>query len=520
MFARHPRFAGPEPRFWFQEFAAGEGRDLAWARMRPTLEGGDVLVLSAEVLVIGYSERTEKTTIERLAEALRREKSLVRKILVVAIPPQRATMHLDTVFTRISSGECLCYGPMILSGGAEEADVYEADLTSKEITWTTKDDLLSSLSALGIDLAPILCGGLDPIDQQREQWTDGANAFALAPGVILCYDRNERTAETLSRHGYTVVADDDLLLGTRDPGPPEARQARDSPVGARAVARPGRPALHDDAARARSGIERTFMFQKDLISIHDLSASDVAALFTLAAGMKARPRDFRATLSGKILAMIFEKSSTRTRVSFEAGMTQLGGAAQFLSARDIQIGRGEPIADTARVLSRYVDGIMARTFAHDTVVQLARHATIPVINGLTDLLHPCQALTDYFTMSEKFGSLAGLRLAYVGDGNNMAHSLMYGGPKCGVHVAVATPAGYEPDASVTGERARGRGGGGNDPPRDAFPGRGGGGRPRRLHRRVGIDGPGGRAAETRARTRAPGARSRGRAGGAPTTWTA
>jgi ornithine carbamoyltransferase len=190
------------------------------------------------------------------------------------------------------------------------------------------------------------------------------------------------------------------------------------------------------------------MFQKDLISIHDLSASDVAALFTLAAGMKAHPKDFRAALSGKILAMIFEKSSTRTRVSFEAGMTQLGGAAQFLSARDIQIGRGEPIADTARVLSRYVDGIMARTFAHDTVVQLARHATIPVINGLTDLLHPCQALTDYFTMSEKFGTLAGLRLAYVGDGNNMAHSLMYGGPKCGVHVAVATPAGYEPDASV------------------------------------------------------------------------
>ena len=191
------------------------------------------------------------------------------------------------------------------------------------------------------------------------------------------------------------------------------------------------------------------MFQKDLISIHDLAAPDVAALFTLAARMKARPKDFRTTLSGKILAMIFEKSSTRTRVSFEAGMTQLGGAAQFLSARDIQIGRGEPIADTARVLSRYVDGIMARTFAHDTVVQLARHATIPIINGLTDLLHPCQALTDYFTMSEKFGGLAGLRLAYVGDGNNMAHSLMFGGPKCGVHVAVATPPGYEPDASVT-----------------------------------------------------------------------
>ena len=241
VFARHPRFKGPEPTFWFQEFAAGEGRDLAWARMRPTLEGGDVLVLSPEVLVIGYSERTEKTTIERLAESLRREGSPVRRILVVAIPPQRATMHLDTVFTPISSGECLCYAPMILSGGAEEADVYEADLTARETTWTTKDDLLSALVALGIDLAPIPCGGLDPIDQQREQWTDGANAFALAPGVILCYDRNERTTEALARNGYAVVADDDLLLGRetldlRKPGKhaillsaPELSRARGGP---------------------------------------------------------------------------------------------------------------------------------------------------------------------------------------------------------------------------------------------------------------------------------------------------
>jgi arginine deiminase len=241
VFGRHPRFSGPGPRFWFQEFAAGGGRDLAWARMRPTLEGGDVLVLSDEVLVIGYSERTEKTTIERLAEALKREGSSVRKVLVVAIPPQRATMHLDTVFTRISAGECLCYGPMILSGGPEEADVYEADLTAREITWTTRADLLSALAALGIDLVPVLCGGGDPIDQQREQWTDGANVFALAPGVILCYDRNERTAESLAREGYAVVADDDLLLGRetldlRKPGKhaillsaPELSRARGGP---------------------------------------------------------------------------------------------------------------------------------------------------------------------------------------------------------------------------------------------------------------------------------------------------
>ena len=191
------------------------------------------------------------------------------------------------------------------------------------------------------------------------------------------------------------------------------------------------------------------MRRKDLISIHELSPAEVGALLSRAADIKARPHDYRAALPGKILAMIFEKSSTRTRVSFEAGVTQLGGAAQFLSSRDIQLGRGEPVSDTARVLSRYVNGIMARTFAHKTVTDLAEFATVPVINGLTDLLHPCQALTDYFTMSERFGSLKGLKLAYVGDGNNMAHSLMYGGPKCGVDVAVATPRGYEPDAGVT-----------------------------------------------------------------------
>src|SRR5665647_3185709 len=187
---------------------------------------------------------------------------------------------------------------------------------------------------------------------------------------------------------------------------------------------------------------------RDFLAIPDFSRVELLALFDLAERMR-RGEYTETPLAGKTLAMIFMKASTRTRVSCEVGTYQLGGHALFLSPRDIQIGRGEPIADTARVLSRYVDGIMARTFAHDTVIQLARHATIPVITGLTDLLHPCQALTDYFTMSEKFGTLAGLRLAYVGDGNNMAHSLMYGGPKCGVHVAVATPAGYEPNASVT-----------------------------------------------------------------------
>jgi ornithine carbamoyltransferase len=187
---------------------------------------------------------------------------------------------------------------------------------------------------------------------------------------------------------------------------------------------------------------------KDLISIHDYSAADVAEIFDVAREMKQNPDKFRTSLQGKTLGMIFEKSSTRTRVSFEVGMFQLGGHALFLSARDIQLGRGETIYDTAKVLSRYLDGIMARTFAHKTVTDLAEYANIPVINGLTDLLHPCQGLTDYFTASEKFDSLKGRKIAYIGDGNNMAHSLMFGAPKVGMDIAIAAPKGYEPNPEV------------------------------------------------------------------------
>jgi len=190
---------------------------------------------------------------------------------------------------------------------------------------------------------------------------------------------------------------------------------------------------------------------KDFISIHDRAPGEIAALLDLADAIKKEPGRYRTALSGKTLAMIFEKSSTRTRVSFEAGMYQLGGLGMFLSSRDLQIGRGEPIADTARVLSRYVDGIMARTFAHATVTELARHATVPVINGLTDLLHPCQVMADLQTIREAFGTLDGVKLAYVGDGNNMAHSLMFGGAKTGMSVAIASPAGYEPKAEIVAQ---------------------------------------------------------------------
>jgi ornithine carbamoyltransferase len=190
------------------------------------------------------------------------------------------------------------------------------------------------------------------------------------------------------------------------------------------------------------------MNHKDFIEVHDYTAAEVAELFELARDIKANPKKYADALRGKTLAMIFEKSSTRTRVSFEVGMFQLGGHALFLSARDIQLGRGEPIYDTAKVLSRYVDGIMARTFAHKTVTDLADYASVPVINGLTDLVHPCQSMTDYFTAWEKFGDLKGRKIAYVGDGNNMAHSLMFAAPKVGMNISVATPAGYKPDAGV------------------------------------------------------------------------
>jgi arginine deiminase len=213
VFEYHPRFAREGGSFWFREFSADYGRPTSYARMRPTLEGGDILVLRDDLLAIGYSERTEKTTVERLAEALKSLKSPVKRMFVVAIPPERSFMHLDTVFTAISREECLVYGPMILPDGAEEADVYECDLTKREITWTSEKDLLSALKSQKLDLRPIRCGGSDPIAERREQWTDGANAFALAPGVLLLYDRNVQTMEELSRAGYTVVDEADLLLG-------------------------------------------------------------------------------------------------------------------------------------------------------------------------------------------------------------------------------------------------------------------------------------------------------------------
>jgi ornithine carbamoyltransferase len=187
------------------------------------------------------------------------------------------------------------------------------------------------------------------------------------------------------------------------------------------------------------------MKQKHLLALKDCSREDLDEIFALARDLKARPADYREALRGKTLAMIFQKPSTRTRVSFETGMFQLGGHGLFLGADAIQLNRGETVADTARVLSRMVDGIMARVYAHQDVLDLARHGSVPVINGLSDLLHPCQALADYLTLLERRGSFRGLKIAYVGDGNNVCHELMMGAVKLGMAFAAASPAGYEPN---------------------------------------------------------------------------
>jgi len=193
---------------------------------------------------------------------------------------------------------------------------------------------------------------------------------------------------------------------------------------------------------------------RDLLQIPDFSAEEIEKLFALADAMRSGKYD-RKPLAGKSLAMIFMKSSTRTRVSFEVGAWQLGGHALFLSPRDVQLGRGEPIADTARVLSRYVDGIMIRTFSHAEVEELAQYASVPVINGLTDLVHPCQVLADLLTVRQHLGGHKGRRFAWIGDGNNMANSWINAAYVLGFELTLACPEGYDPDAAIL-KRAQSR----------------------------------------------------------------
>jgi len=192
---------------------------------------------------------------------------------------------------------------------------------------------------------------------------------------------------------------------------------------------------------------------KSLASLYDLTREEIEEILKTSELLKLQllQGQEHPILKGKTLAMIFEKPSTRTRVSFEVGMWQLGGYALYLSSSDLQLGRGETIADTAQVLSRYVDGIMARVFSHQTILDLIKYSRVPVINGLSDFTHPCQGLADLFTIYEKKGKLSGLKLAYVGDGNNVAHSLIYGCSKVGMDITLACPKGYEPNSEVVSQ---------------------------------------------------------------------
>jgi len=189
---------------------------------------------------------------------------------------------------------------------------------------------------------------------------------------------------------------------------------------------------------------------RDILCLQDFTREELETILKTAEMMKIWNKIGKPhrVLEGKTLAMIFQKPSTRTRISFEIGIYQLGGYGLYLNAQDLQLRRGETIADTARVLSRYVDGIMARVFDHQDVVDLAKYGSVPVINGLSDFSHPCQALADYMTIKEKKGRIEGIKVVYVGDGNNVCHSLMIAGTKLGANVVVATPEGYEPDAKV------------------------------------------------------------------------
>jgi ornithine carbamoyltransferase len=195
---------------------------------------------------------------------------------------------------------------------------------------------------------------------------------------------------------------------------------------------------------------------KSLISINDLTLEEIYQIFELSKTLKEKQltNQPHRILEGKTLGMIFAKPSTRTRISFETGIYQLGGIGMYFGPNDLQLKRGETISDTAKVLSRYLNGIMIRTFNHQDVVDLAHFGSIPVINGLTDLLHPCQVLADLFTILEKRRELRGLKLAYVGDGNNMAHSLLHGCSKVGMDVAIATPADYEPQKEIVNNALR------------------------------------------------------------------
>jgi ornithine carbamoyltransferase len=271
-------------------------------------------------------------------------------------------------------------------------------------------------------------------------------------------ERTRREVYAMQEGGYAPgvserVPDDGPVLGHGLETPEKALEA----MRALYALDPGSQLLHPTrgARAAVAEVKHWCRELTDFVSIRDLTAAQSELLLELALVLKKahqKDRDFQQTLlARKTLALVFEKPSLRTRVTFEAGMTQLGGHAIYLGPADIQLGTREPVADAAHNLERWVDGIAARTFRHDTIRELAQNARVPVINALSDFEHPCQALADFLTIREKCGKTAGVTVAYVGDGNNVAHSLMHLGARLGAHVIIACPRGYEPDKAVTAD---------------------------------------------------------------------
>jgi len=203
-----------------------------------------------------------------------------------------------------------------------------------------------------------------------------------------------------------------------------------------------------------TSVSTSINLKNDLLTGMEWNPARMRDFFRLAADMKAHPGKYRTALAGSVFVLIFEKPSLRTRVTFEVGIANLGGTSIFLDHTSAKLSEREPVRDIAKNLERWVQGIVARVFAQETLEELANHANVPVVNALSDKFHPCQALADFFTLEERFGGLRGLKLAYVGDGNNMCHSLLTIGARCGAHVRVATPSGYDPDAAVVAEAKR------------------------------------------------------------------
>ncbi len=395
IFRHHPALQGYEDLFAVHS-PPHEAPDYGPIYPYPSLEGGDVLVVSPELLLVGISERTNRRGLEALADYLRREDTPFRHLIAVELPPRRAFMHLDTVFTLVDHHLCIGYAPVVEPDGPESARVYRVDLGSGELTFTLQPSLLGALAALGVELEMVPCGGrrlpraaARAVDRRRQRLRGGAGRHLPLPQEPP-HDGRPGGARLAGAHRGGGAA------GAR----PRQWPHRHHLLRPRALTRPRRPALHDHAPRTRQPVGDPHV--PHFISIHDLTADQVESIFSLTADLKREPQRFATALAGKTLAMIFEKSSTRTRVSFEVGMTQLGGHALFLSSRDIQLGRGEPISDTAQVLSRYVDGIMARTFAHQTVTDLAAlrqragdqrpHRRAPPLPGHGRLLHAARGL--------------------------------------------------------------------------------------------------------------------------------